>query len=577
VITVDRNVEIAMRDGTVLYADVYLPGPGRWPTLLQRTPYDKDVPAGTLVALSPMTAVIGGFAVVVQDVRGRGRSAGEHVPFHEGPDGHDTIGWIVAQPWSDGKVGMFGSSYHGATQLQAAVDTPPGLRAICPIQASSDYFEGRTYFGGALELGAILTTSLGVSGAVSLNRGGRDAAVKRRLRTGIGELMEDLPAVATDLPLRDRLGRQDGPLRQLTPWFFDWVERTDPTDPYWTELAIEPRYGSIDLAALHVTSWFDQFHVGTLRNYEGLRAGAASAAARENQYLIVGPWNHYPARTGGLGTSKVGDLTFGLGAQVHLDGIQLGWFGKALRGDDPAFRQRKRVRIFVMGADVWRDEDDWPLARQVSTPYYLDAAPMTLAPGPPAADAVARYDYDPAHPAPTHGGAHLVQGTHVPQGPVDQSAIDARADVVVFTSDELAEDLEVTGWIEAELWVRSSAPCTDFTVRLSDVHPDGRPFNVCDGISRIHIADPTQPARVPVRLGATAQLFRRGHRIRVAISSSNSPRFDLNLNTGGSAWDSAEVAVAEQQILTGPATPSRVVLPVIPLPSSVVDATEPAT
>ena len=564
-VVVERNVEIPMRDGVVLRADVYRPSEGRWPVLVQRTPYDKDVAPSTLVSLPPMGAVAEGFAVVVQDVRGRARSEGVHTPFDEAADGYDTVEWAAQQPWSNGEVGMFGSSYMGATQLQAAVAAPPSLKTICPIQASSDYYEGRTYFGGSLELGSLLTTTLGVTGPGSLRWAQGTADEKRSWRAEMATMLDDLDSVVRDAPLSASVDRPDGPLRHLTPWFHDWVEH-DQNDEFWKRVSVEARHEHVDVPALHITSWFDQFHVGTLRNFEGLRQRAASPTAREGQFLIVGPWNHYPARSGGHGAVRVGDVNFSMKAQLHLDGVQLGWFRRHFYDDAKAFRQRSRVRLFVMGVNEWRDEDDWPLQRAVETPMFLaldQSGERTLAPASTSAVPHDSFRYDPTDPVPTHGGAHLVLASHHQQGPVDQARIEARDDVRSFTSPVLESDVEVTGWVSCILWVSSDAPCTDFTVRLSDVHPDGRSISVCDGIRRVELGDPG-PSEVSVSLGATSQAFLRGHRIRVSVSSSNSPRFEVNPNTGSRLLRSAETVVAQQTVHLGDSHPSRIVLPVVP-------------
>ncbi|WP_051406451.1 CocE/NonD family hydrolase [Williamsia sp. D3] len=564
-VVIERDVEVPMRDGVILRADVYRPADGHWPVLLKRTPYDKNLPFGTLVDLDPMTAVLEGFAVVIQDVRGRASSDGRHQPFDERDDGYDTVEWCAVQQWCDGNVGMYGSSYHGATQMAAASTRPPHLRAISPIQASSDYYEGRSYFGGAFELGALLTISLGTTAYGSFRFADLDKAELRRLRGEIGEVLAALPQVVLELPLSERFGRPEGALSVLTPWFMDWVEKTSPDDPYWESISLERRHHDMDVPSLHVSSWFDQFHVGTLRNYEGIRAGAATDRARGDQYLIVGPWNHYPPRTGGQGSIRVGDVDFGRAAKLNMDGVQLGWFRQRLKGEAGAFRQRKRVKLFVMGRNVWRDEDEWPLARAVETPLYLGATGDS---GELLWDQVDQhhatsYEYDPMNPVPTHGGAHLVLDSAVIQGPVVQNAIEERDDVLTFTTDPVSADVEVTGWVNADLRVSSSAVSTDFTVRLCDVHPDGKSVSVCDGIRRVR-CEAGDAFNVQVGLGATSHVFLKGHRLRIQVSSSNSPRFDVNPNTGARAWDTDETVTAHQQVHFGGPDGSRIVLPIIP-------------
>jgi hypothetical protein len=245
--------------------------------------------------------------------------------------------------------------------------------------------------------------------------------------------------------------------------------------------------------------------------------------------------------------------------------VQLGWFRQRLEGDVGAFRQRKRVKLFVMGRNVWRDEDEWPLARAVDTPLYLKATGQA---GGLQWDQVPEhhttsYEYDPLNPVPTHGGAHLVLDSAVLQGPVVQNAVEERDDVLTFTTDPLPADLEVTGWVNADLRVASTAVSTDFTVRLCDVHPDGTSVSICDGIRRVR-CEPDEVIDVQVGLGATSYVFLEGHRLRVQVSSSNSPRFDINPNTGGRAWDTEEVLTAHQRVHFGGEGGSRIILPVVP-------------
>src|SRR3954451_13260683 len=354
-IEIERDLAVPMRDGVVLRADVFRPATGRAPVLLQRTPYGRESRLGTLTSLDPVTAAMDGYAVVMQDVRGRFASEGEFRPFaQEAEDGSDTVEWAAGQSWSTGAVGMFGGSYMGATQWQAAVTGPEHLRAIAPIQASSDYFEGRSYRGGAFELGALLGIGLNALAQGSIARADPEGRRRRELWTASRALLDDLARTGAELPL----GRlRDSVLGEIAPFFFEWLEH-GTADDYWKAMSVEGRYADVATPALHVSSWWDQFLVGTLRNYEGMRRDAPAAAADE-QYLLIGPWNHYPPRTGTLGSARVGELEFGLGAIVNMDRIQLRWFDRHLRREGPP-PFRRRVRLFVMGANVWRDEDDWP-------------------------------------------------------------------------------------------------------------------------------------------------------------------------------------------------------------------------
>lgn len=567
---VEREVPIPMRDGTVLVADVYRPEGGSWPVLIQRTSYGKRSMIGIFVSLDPLQAASAGYAVVIQDVRGRGGSDGQYYPFvNEAPDGYDTVEWAATQHWSTGRVAMYGNSYMGATQWQAALATPPHLEALCPVQASSDYYEGRSYRGGAFEIGALLSVSLYAAGVGSAVRATGDRDHARSVWREARKMLADIPAAARRRPLSKL---RDTVVAELAPFFFDWLDHPDP-DAYWEGIAVEGHYDQVDVPALHVTSWFDQFHVGTLRNYEGMRAGAASPDARENQFLVVGPWGHYPPRSALVGSARVGDVNFGLSALIDLDALQLSWFGRWLHDDKGPWRLRSRVRLFVMGENAWRDEDEWPLARAEERPLFLRGTnsrqgaastgwlDWTAPKSEPADDFV----YDPADPVPTRGGSHLVLEADFPEGPLDQRSVEARRDVLSYTSDLLGDDLEVTGWVRANLWVTSSAPCTDFTVKLVDVHPDGRALNVCDGVRRARMPSSSGgPAadEVVVELGATSQVFMAGHRIRVDISSSNFPRFDLNPNTG--VRTSQDAVPAHQRVFHSEGTSSHILLPIVP-------------
>jgi uncharacterized protein len=576
-LSVDLDVEIPMRDGTILVADVYRPSSGKWPALLQRTPYGKRANPGTIFSPSPVTFALGGFCVVMQDTRGRGESGGDFEPFLEFEDGYDTVEWCAHQTWSSGEVAMFGSSYMAASQLQAATAQPPSLKALCPMEGSSDYFEGRSYRGGAFELGALLSSSLNVVAYDSMRRLGIDRVRSKAYREAIANILDNLPDACSHFPLRDSLDAPDSPLRDLTPWFFDWVDH-DHYDEYWADRSLEPRVSSIEVPALHISSWFDQFHVGTLRNYELLRKGPTEVA--DAQYLLMGPWNHHAARAGGAGTTRLGDLAFGSGAALNLDGIQLSWFQKWMHGDQQAFRWPKRVRIFVMGVNQWRYVDDWPVPHAKVDQLFLGGdghangaeSDGTLTWSQPISKGSDRFVHDPAQPVPTVGGAYQAVGGKLRHGPVDQRSIEGRLDLLNYTSDVLDADTEVVGWVEAVLWVSSDAPSADFAVRLVDVDAMGVGIGVCDGIRRVDTgtlgSGNDGPMDIRVDLGATAYAFRRGHRIRLSVSGSNFPRFDVNPTTGNRSFDEDVAQVAQQILYHSEECPSHLVLSVLPVEES---------
>jgi len=564
-ITIHLDVEVPMSDGVVLRADVYLPRKQPAPTLISRTPYMKASLPGLMAVINPVRAAHMGFAVIVQDVRGRGSSGGEFEPFvNEAGDGAETVRWAARQDWCNGRIGLFGSSYMGATQLQAAAEQPEGLKSICPIQAVSDYHEGRSYRGGAFELGALTSISLWNLGAGTLLRAKLDPRSLRERFASAREALSDLSSFLSVAPY-DRL--REGILGELAPFLFGWWENDRADASFWSAIRIADRYHRITVPALHVTGWFDQFHVGAIRNYEGLRKKGQAEAVREGQKLVIGPWAHYPPKSSLLGAVKVGDVDFGLEAFIDLEALQLSWFRHWLAEPDQP-QPGSRVRIFVMGRNVWRDEPDWPLERACETPLYLKAGEGEgqLDWTPDALGTAARFTFDPADPMPTLGGAHLVLESAFPQGPVAQNDILGRPDILLFQTAVLEEELEVTGWVSAELWVRSSAPATDFTVKLVDVWPDGTHYNVCDGIRRLRPGeiDPDGWTPIIVEMGATSQAFLPSHRIAIHISSSSYPRFDIASNTLEPARLAAVRETARQQVSVGGEHPSRLLLPIVP-------------
>lgn len=554
-LVIERDVAMSLRDGTRLYADIYHPAEGKHPALLQRTPYGKETLIGTQVLLNTVRAARAGFAVVIQDVRGRGRSEGEFVPFaNEATDGFDAVEWVASQEWCDGGVGMYGSSYMAATQLQAALEQPPSLRAICPVQGSSDYYEGRSYRGGVFEVGSLVSIALYAMGAGTLARLDLPREERRALWNEACELLSDLPA--TIRRLQHGLLR-DSALSKLAPFFFDWLDHPEP-DSFWSDIAIAGKYSRISVPGLHISSWYDQFLTGTLANYVGIRAAASSEAVRDAQYLLIGPWSHYPARTSLAGSIRIGDLDFGLSAIPDLDAIQLAWFAMWLKGDNRSWGSRARVQLFVMGANHWRDEEAWPLERTSTVQLYLQSGkgndPTTgiLSHDCPEADGSDSFDFISHDPAPTVGGAHLLLESAYPHGPRDQRPVESRSDVLLYTGPMLSDELEVTGAVGATVWVRTPSAGIPIVVRMTDVHPDGRSFTVCEGIRRID-SEPGDVGPVTVDLGATCHVFGPGHRVRLAVTASNFPRYP--------AYGSFGDPPVRLEVFHGSATPSALYLP----------------
>jgi uncharacterized protein len=566
-IAVEHNTPIPMRDGTILRADVFRPAAtGRYPVILIRNVYGEALVRGQIPML---TGPLGGFVVVVQDTRGSGNSDGISRPFEdEMTDGLDTIAWCAGQPWSAGSVGMMGGSYLGATQMLAARAAPSALKAITPSITSSEYYDGWAYQGGAFQLGFMLQWSIGFA----MRNLGRLAATGQ----DVSELRAELMGVASNtndafrrLPLRDTPG-----LAQLLPAWLDWLDH--PTrDAWWEALSIRNQYGNFRTPALHVGGWFDIFLKGTLENFVGLHAVAATDEARRHQRLIVGPWAH------GTTDRAVGQIDFGLSASqlaFQLEAKRLDFLGRFLKLDQPE-PSGAPISIFVMGDNVWRDEAGWPLARAQATRYFLHAG-GTLSPAPPAADAEpSTFMYDPRDPVPTVGGPTLLPGAWVAlnAGPRDQREVEARADVLCFTSASLATDVEVTGPLSVILHAASTAVDTDWTCKLVDVWPDGRALSVIDGILRARarngldlekteLMEPGRVYRFEIDLVATSMVFKTGHRICVEVSSSNFPRFDRNPNNGQLSADATESTLtpARQTIFHDADRPSWITLPIVP-------------
>jgi len=560
---VQRDVEVPMRDGTLLRTDLYRPaGDGPFPTLLQRTPYAKDFNPGLWVVLDPVKAASAGFAVVVQDVRGRGRSDGDFYPFTaEAQDGEDAVAWVREQPWCNGAVGMYGSSYMAAAAWQAAKRAPEGLLALAPFQASSDYFEGRSYRGGAFELGALLGVSLNALGGGIAHRMIKRGELRPSAAREAREAVNDLAPWARTAPI-EKL--RETVLGDIAPFFFDWAADDDPASETWTSLSVESSYPDVAMPVLHLSSWYDQAHVGTLRNFEGMSTRAPESV-RDQQFLLMGPWAHRVPRGSTLGQLKIGDLYFGTGAMFDMDNLQIGFFRSALAGEPATWPFPERVRLFMMGENKWRNYAQWPPEQATVQRLHLvgngatATADGTLSWQAPTEEVAESWRHDPSNPIPTLGGAHMTPEAVCPAGPIEQSPVQQRDDVLVFTGDVLADDLDVIGWVESELWVEGDGEA-DYSVTVSDVHPDGRSYNVCDGYLHIPAGDGRVPGPLRISLGATAQRFLAGHRIRVQIAGSSSPRHPI---VGG-----ADGRARTQTIRTGGVAASALLLPVVPAPDA---------
>jgi len=566
----ERNVAVKMRDGVTLRADIYRPtADGKFPVLLQRTPYNKDNGAGF-----GLKAAAHGFVVIFEDVRGRYASEGQWYTFKNEPnDGYDSVEWAAALPYSDGKVGMFGGSYVGATQMLAAIAHPPHLAGICPVVTASNYHSNWVYQGGAFEQWFDQSWTSGLA----QNTFDREVANNTNALQG----MSTLPLSSYPLFNLDK-NSDAASIAALAPYYLDWLAHPS-YDDYWKAISIEEHFGDINVPALHVAAWYDLFLGGSLRNYEGIKAHGATEQARRGQRLLVIVGGH-----AGNGP-KIGDVDFGDASKFDEDEITLHWYEFLFKGAQNEFASGKLVKIFVMGANQWREEDDWPLARAHSTKYFLHSGgkanslsgngslSITASASREPSD---QYVYDPPNPAPTVGGPLCCDWEHLGPGPRDQRAVEARDDVLVYSTSPMSEDTELTGPVALELYAKSSAVDTDFTAKLVDVWPNGFAQNLTEGIVRARYRDsqetpslitPGQIYKFDVDVWATSNVFKKGHTLRLEISSSNFPRFDRNLNTGRNRYLKASEDINSEQPLRSATNviyhdaehPSALILPVV--------------
>jgi uncharacterized protein len=564
--------------------------PGPWPVIVERTPYNK-LGAG-LVSVAKFFACHG-YAVVLQDVRGRFASEGEWYAFAlEGEDGVDTLAWVAAQPWCNGSVGTIGLSYSGSDQTALATLSPPALAAQFVSEGMSNYHTSAMRHGGAMEVRFIVY-------AFQMATQSKEALADPILRRTLERARAEIRTWLGKMPLRPGLT----PLA-LTPsyerWAIDVLTHADYGD-YWTGqrgyVADEFYDQHKDVPVHFLSGWYDSYARSVTDNYVAL-----SKLKKGPFKLIMGPWIHSVAP---IGQSFAGDVDFGPDAAIDYDGLRLRWFDRWLKGLDSGIDQEPPVRIFVMGGGSgrrnyegrldhggrWRDEAAWPLARAVYTPFYLRAGGLLVEEPPASPDSSTTYRFNPNDPVPTIGGNISVGYDVMPNGGFDQRGapwvmgakdtlpLAARADVLVFETPPLEAAVEVTGPLEVRLWASSSAPDTDFTAKLIDVYPpsadypEGYALNIGDSIIRARYrndrthGEPLEPGRV-YEFGIvpypTSNLFARGHRIRLDISSSNFPRFDVNPNTGEPLGQNRRWQVADNTIYHDAAHPSHIVLPIVP-------------
>ena len=556
---ISTNVPVPMRDGVILRADVLLPAqPGRFPTLVYRTPYNKESVLRDHKTFEK--AVVRGYAVVVQDVRGRYASDGEfNAYWNEGHDGYDTIEWAAQQPWSDGNVGTFGLSYPGAVQWLAAVENPPHLKAMAPAMTFStprNFF----YSGGAFDGSWLDWIWFNIAPDIRRRKNLPGPKTSKEAATTWEQEHRRLQEF---LPIRDLPD-----LKDVAPFYYEWLSHP-PADPWWDWAELRNKYERVHSAVLNLSGWYDEAYGpdGATTNFNGLLA-ARRGEKDPRTRTIIGPWTH-----GGQEESRSGERDFGPAAAIDYDELILRWMDHYVRGLDNGVDHEKRVRLFVMGENVWREEDAWPLKRARSESFYLAAKSAGDRTGtlersaPEKTYASSTFRSDPAEPLTdpyTDYGAH------------DYRALAGRNNVLVFDSEPLPADVEVTGPVRAEIYLSAACRDLDLWVRLLDVAPDGTAFNLMSpGLDVLRASyrneklqpeylNPDSITRLDLNRMLTSNTFLAGHRIRVQISGAFFPHFSRNLQTGNSEIKSSRTFPCMVKIFHSKKHPSRIVLPVIP-------------
>jgi putative CocE/NonD family hydrolase len=553
-IRIQRHLAVPMRDGVKLYGDLYRPKrEGKFPVLVVRTPYgvQRDGMQQPLIKFAQQ-----GYAAFIQDVRGRYESEGKWDPFRsEGPDGYDTIEWAAKQPWSNGKVGLEGGSYLGHVQWRAGTQSPPSLVTMFPQVASTSIYRNWLAQGGAFRL--------------SFNYGWGVVRMPDRIMLpqywhsgGFAPDELKYEKILLHLPLNDIDLESGG---YSVPHFRDWIKHQS-YDKYWQSISDEEVFEKVKVPVHTSGGWFDIFLNGTINGFTGMRRKGGTEQARRESKMIIGAWGHGASR-------KFGDVDFGPTAYRDFHERQLRWYNHYLKGEDNGIDREPPIEIFYMGVNKWQQAQDWPLPGTKFTPYYL-AGSHGLSASKPGSAATDQYSYDPNNPVPTLGGNNCC-GTPTAAGPKDQRPIESRPDVLGYTSDVLQDPVAIAGPVRMKLAAATDGRDTDWMIKLIDVHPDGFAMNIAEGILRarfrnglekMDLLQPNQVYEFDIDMAGTANVFQKGHRIRVDITSSNFPQFDRNPNTGEDLGASARVRTARQTIHSGGAKASHIVLPVVPLP-----------
>jgi len=566
-IVVERRIEIPLRDGVTLRATLFRPdAPGRFPAIVYRTPYGQEEYAAE--PEFPIKAARRGYLVFLVDVRGRYTSDGEFEAYrNEKQDGYDVIEWAASHARSDGRVGSYGQSYPGFVQWLALSQDPPhyvtAVPTMTPTSSHHFFFQGGafnlTWFDWFMPL--IVP---------DLRRRARDDSGPWDFQTAYEAWLPQRrdyymrrPLIGVDL------------LRRWAPYYYEWVQHPDDSD-WWRFADVEQDFGRMRVPVYLVTGWYDNNYgpIGATRGFNGMRREAATSEARDRTRLIIGPWTHSSID---VLETRFGAIDFGPNAGLDFDALLLRWFDARLKGRDNGIDAEPAVQIFVMGDNVWRFENEWPLARAQPTSWYLRGQGHAVAAAgdgrlspelPDRVEPADRYVFDPADP--------VWDAQFEVSGALDQASFESREDVLVYTSDPLEQDLEITGEIVAELFVSIDRPDTDLAVRVTDVHPDGTSYAINgpeagylrlryrEGLDRQVLMEPGRI--VPIRIGdmLTSNVFKRGHRIRLQITSSRAPHYDPNPNTGGEIAQETRLQTAAVSIHHDPSHPSRVILPFVP-------------
>lgn len=553
-----RHQPVPMSDGVILYADLYLPAAeGQYPTIVVRTPYGVQRPGmhQTMTKFAQR-----GYAVVLQDVRGRYESEGEWEPFRdEARDGYETIEWAAVQPFSNGKVATQGGSYLGHNQWAAASQQPPHLVAGFPSVASTNIYANWLTMGGAFRL--------------SFNYGWGAVRMPDRIMLPQYWHTEDfMPEKQRYENILQHLPLNTGDLQSAgyaVQHYRDWIEH-ESYDDYWKAISDEERFDKIQVPMFSFGGWFDIFIMGTINGYVGMKNYGATAAARKGSRLMIGPWGHGVSQT-------FGGVDFTPAAVVDFFELQLKFYDYHLKGVQNGLDEESPVQLFYMGINEWRGVEDWPIPGTQYRNIYLSSGGSAnsirgdgkLSFNIPPEQGTDTYRYDPLHPVPTTGGNNCC-GTPTLAGPRDQTPLERRPDVLVYTSDFLDDSLTIAGPVKMKLFAATDGPDTDWMIKLIDVHPDGYAMPISEGILRARfrqgtdkpaLLTPNEVYEYEIELTGTANVFLPGHRIRIDITSSNFPQFDRNPNTGAPLGSSAETRVAKQTIYHGGLRASHLVLP----------------